>query len=439
MTSPLSNNTTDSKKVLILDWVWWNGKGNRKPRLQKECKNDMIEVESPEIPSFENPNYDIQLDFLIKNYKDWIDTTTIIVAHSWGWILAKWFLAESKKKIAHLIEVAPTSSIYDRKERREKQADKKEKSQERYSHEKKNKWFEQYISQHTVLISDFDTQLDTDAIFTQQAYKGKYPTSVFIVLPGRWHFSTRNGNVTELPELLDLIKNTIPSQSHDNNIIYLGSIKGSNLILKKEKQEQLMMKHEHSQDGFIHLVGCIVKDSEGRRYVHHEAQSNEFYLPGGKIDKGETILQWAVRELQEELAIEVKEFEEIGSFKRIHNGIKLILHIVEITSYTGTPLNNDSHKYDHYRAKIIDSDNSLGFAVKIDGTITDDEFDIAHSFLDIYNSKANLAFLQSSNDDPFEEYDDSLINPSWLYHQYYDSDQKKYFFSEKYIEVYDKR
>ena len=148
-----------------------------------------------------------------------------------------------------------------------------------------------------------------------------------------------------------------------------------------------MKSHEHTEDGSIHLVGCIVKDAQGRRYVHQDAKANEFYLPGGKVDKGESMTQAAVRELREELDIEVSDVSEIGCRKHIHNGIKRCFHVMEVNTYTGTPVNNDAHKYDHYRVEIIDADNSLGRAVKINGTITDDEYDIRHTFVDIYNIK----------------------------------------------------
>lgn len=135
--------------------------------------------------------------------------------------------------------------------------------------------------------------------------------------------------------------------------------------------------------------------------------------------------QAAVRELREELGIEVSDVTEIGCRKHIHNGIKRCFHVMEVNTYTGTPVNNDAHKYDQYRVEIIDADNILGRAVKINGTITDDDYDIRHTFVDIHNIKTHQGLM--IGDGMVEDYDDSLIDPSGLYYQYYDAGQKKYF------------
>lgn len=101
-----------------------------------------------------------------------------------------------------------------------------------------------------------------------------------------------------------------------------------------------------------------------------------------------------------------------------------------IDDYSGIPLNNESDKYDQYRAEIIDSDNELGFAVKVDGTITDDVQDIMQSFLDIYHL---TTIVPQIHDDiliqsHYVEYDQSLINPSQHYYLYLDQEKKEYYF-----------
>jgi 8-oxo-dGTP diphosphatase len=67
-------------------------------------------------------------------------------------------------------------------------------------------------------------------------------------------------------------------------------------------------------------VGCIIRDSEGKIYVHHNALKNEFFFPGGKVDTGETVEQASVRELQEELelTVEVSDVKKLSSMKVIH-------------------------------------------------------------------------------------------------------------------------
>ena len=101
-----------------------------------------------------------------------------------------------------------------------------------------------------------------------------------------------------------------------------------------------------------------------------------------------------------------------------------------IDDYSNIPLNNESDKYDQYRAEIIDSDNELGFAVKIDSTITDDVQDIMHSFLDMYHL---YTIIPQIHDDiliqsRYAEYDQSLIDLSQHYYLYLDQEKKEYSF-----------
>jgi len=81
-----------------------------------------------------------------------------------------------------------------------------------------------------------------------------------------------------------------------------------------------MNHHEYTEDGCVHVVGCIIKDPEGKIYVHHNALKNEFFFPGGKVDTGETVEQASVRELQEELElnITIKDVKRLSSMKVIH-------------------------------------------------------------------------------------------------------------------------
>ena len=97
--------------------------------------------------------------------------------------------------------------------------------------------------------------------------------------------------------------------------------------------------------------------------------------------------------------------------------------------YTGIPTNKESHKCDNYRVEIIDSDNTLGFAVKVDGTITDDVQDILHTFLEINIIKNILPIVDHTilQDAIMMSYDENLIHLSQHYYLYFDLSQKQYF------------
>lgn len=198
--------------------------------------------------------------------------------------------------------------------------------------------------------------------------------------------------------------------------------------MNPEKYQQLLQSHPATEDGFIHVVGWVVKNSEWKIYLHHAARLNEFLLPWGKVDHGESFADAMMRELHEELEITVTTLHQLSSIKYIVGGLKRCLHVFMIDEYTGTPTNTDSHKYDQYRAEILESDNEIGFAVNIDGTITDDVQDIMHSFVDLYHVYTVVPQLV---DDlglhwQYLGYDETLIDLAGHYYLYLDSDQQLY-------------
>ena len=54
---------------------------------------------------------------------------------------------------------------------------------------------------------------------------------------------------------------------------------GKNLILDHQKQEQLINRYSHSDDGCIDIVAALVQDEDGSYYLHHQVKENYFLLP----------------------------------------------------------------------------------------------------------------------------------------------------------------
>ncbi len=211
--------------------------------------------------------------------------------------------------------------------------------------------------------------------------------------------------------------------------VCLWSFKWSHLIINTEKYQECLIQHPATEDGFIHVVWWIVKDSEWKIYLHHNARLNEFYIPGGKLEFWESFEEALHRELQEELWITVVKSHHHYTLKYIV-WIQRCMHIFVVDTYTWIPLNNDSHKYDQYRAEIIDSDNALGFAVKVDGTITDDGQDIMQSYRNLYHMLVipRLLDWNDISQYPMRSYDVAKINPSHHYYLYLDQEKKEYYF-----------
>ena len=214
----------------------------------------------------------------------------------------------------------------------------------------------------------------------------------------------------------------------------LWSLKWSHLLPDIEKQHILLTQHPHTDDGFIHIVGGVIYDEQWRIYLHHDAKANEFLLPWGKLEQGETFEQALKRELQEELSIDVQEDDMIflSSVKYMWWWIRRCFHMYEITKYSWSPVNNEHKKYDQYRAQKRESNNALWFSIAIQGTITDDVEDIMHSFIDFYHlfyirQHIDTALLQQGI---FASYDASTIDSSDHYYLFFNAEEKQYFFED---------
>ena len=86
----------------------------------------------------------------------------------------------------------------------------------------------------------------------------------------------------------------------------------------------------------VKMAGCIIMDAEGDVLVMHRktARATHWELPGGKIELGETAEEAAVRELGEELGVDVKLTRKVG--ERVCDEVDYSLHfewfLAEITA-----------------------------------------------------------------------------------------------------------
>lgn len=159
--------------------------------------------------------------------------------------------------------------------------------------------------------------------------------------------------------------------------------------LYNKDQEQLD-KYEHSSDGATNVVCCVIKRDDKFLIWYHK-KWQKYVFPGGKIEKWDSIEETVIREVKEETWVEVKSQKTIWEFKEILKWNIWNLIYVE-TEIEWEPQNMEPDKTTHFqRAEIIDSENELGMAIKIENTIIDDAEEIINQFYDLYTYKNNFA------------------------------------------------
>lgn len=92
-------------------------------------------------------------------------------------------------------------------------------------------------------------------------------------------------------------------------------------------------------DDIYKAAGIIIEDG---KLLFTRAQGMEFFIdPGGKIEPGETAKQALVRELKEEIDIDVNEsdldfFGEYSAEAANHKGRTVHMQVFMVRKYTGT-------------------------------------------------------------------------------------------------------
>lgn len=67
-------------------------------------------------------------------------------------------------------------------------------------------------------------------------------------------------------------------------------------------------------------------------------QGDKWEFPGGKVEKGETVAQALVRELKEEVAINVESSQPLLVINHDYGDKQVCLDVYLVDKYTGTPL-----------------------------------------------------------------------------------------------------
>ncbi len=109
----------------------------------------------------------------------------------------------------------------------------------------------------------------------------------------------------------------------------------------------------------VHVaVGVIVK-SDGKILIARRPlnahQGGLWEFPGGKVDAGETIQQALVRELREELAIDVLTSQPLIQIRHHYPDKSVLLDVHKITQFTGEPCGNEGQPVQWVDVKALDN------------------------------------------------------------------------------------
>ena len=89
------------------------------------------------------------------------------------------------------------------------------------------------------------------------------------------------------------------------------------------------------------VAAGILLDTEGRYLLGQRPDAKPYAgyweVPGGKIEKGETVFEALKRELQEELGIDIQSSEELTVLEHDYPHAYVRLHVSIIRSWIGIP------------------------------------------------------------------------------------------------------
>lgn len=108
----------------------------------------------------------------------------------------------------------------------------------------------------------------------------------------------------------------------------------------------------------IVTVGCgaIIEDEHGRILLQRRKDQNNWCLPGGVMEIGETFLETVVREVEEETSLMIYNPELFGiysgpsCFKEYPNGDKVfsVQIIFRVTKYAGDLKQEGAESFEHH-------------------------------------------------------------------------------------------
>jgi len=151
------------------------------------------------------------------------------------------------------------------------------------------------------------------------------------------------------------------------------------------KTETYHENYVHSEDGFATAWFGIIKNDQWWILMMYDIKKGVWTLPWGKIDQWEEIDVGTLREIKEELGVDVIISQSWWSLKICHVNFcgKRVFYDLDLGGQEPTIQEPQTHGDMRY-VTVEDSDNEIGFQINIDGTIMDDVQEIRYKFLPLY-------------------------------------------------------
>lgn len=95
----------------------------------------------------------------------------------------------------------------------------------------------------------------------------------------------------------------------------------------------------------IDVVVAIIRDPQQRILISQRTAQQSYAgyweFPGGKLESDESQYNALVRELAEEIGIEVLEAAFLKTFEHAYDSLDVILHIWQVEKFTGEPFGKE--------------------------------------------------------------------------------------------------
>lgn len=102
--------------------------------------------------------------------------------------------------------------------------------------------------------------------------------------------------------------------------------------------------------GHLHIAVAVIRDSHGRILISERktdcAYAGQWEFPGGKVEQGETVQQALVRELQEELGLDIHSSRKLITIQHAYPDRRVHLDTWEVTSWSGQPESREGQRFE---------------------------------------------------------------------------------------------